>query len=122
MDAPIKLEHDKARDGIRAKIKSMRLTPSQITTICATARQTLGEGARVSLFGSRLDNDRKGGDVDLLVEAKQEPSLLHRALLKNLLEERLQLPVDVVTASFDKPSPFARMARHQSVSLMGDSA
>jgi len=96
----------------------MRLTPSQIETICTTARQTLGEGAKVSLFGSRLDDARKGGDVDLLVEARQEPGLLARALLKNRLEERLQLPVDVVTASFDKPSPFARMARAQSVRLM----
>jgi predicted nucleotidyltransferase len=100
----------------------MRLTSSQISTICTTARQTLGEGVRVSLFGSRLDDARQGGDVDLLVEAQQEPGLLQRALLKNRLEERLQLPVDVVTASFDKPSAFARMARAQSVSLVGGTA
>ena len=96
----------------------MRLTPSQIQTICTTAPPTLGEGVKVSLFGSRLDDDRKGGDVDLLIEAQQEPDLLGRALLKNRLEDRLQLPVDVVTASFDKPSAFARMARAQSVTLM----
>ena len=95
----------------------MRLTPSQVKTICTTAQQTLGTGARVSLFGSRLDDDRRGGDVDLLVEAQQEPDLIERALLKNLLEERLQLPVDIVTASFDKPSAFARMARSNAVPL-----
>lgn len=100
----------------------MRLTPSQIETICSIARQTLGEGAQVSLFGSRLDDGRKGGDVDLLVEAPQEPGLLARAMLKNRLEDHLQLPVDVVTASFDKPSAFARMARAQSVLLMGSHA
>ena len=100
----------------------MRLTPSQIQTICTTTQQTLGEGVKVSLFGSRLDDDRKGGDVDLLIEAQQEPDLLGRALLKNRLEDRLQLPVDVVTASFDKPSAFARMARAQSVTLMGGGA
>jgi len=100
----------------------MRLTPSQIETICTTARQTLGVDATVSLFGSRLDDARKGGDVDLLVEAQQEPGLLERALLKNRLEDLLQLPVDVVTASFDKPSAFARMARAQSVPLVGGRA
>ena len=100
----------------------MRLTPSQIQTICTTAQQTLGEGVKVSFFGSRLDDGRKGGDVDLLIEAQQEPDLLGRALLKNRLEERLQLPVDVVTASFDKPSAFARMARTQSVTLMDGGA
>ncbi len=100
----------------------MRLTPSQIETICSTARQTLGEGAQVSLFGSRLDDQRKGGDVDLLVQAQPEPDLMARALLKNRLEERLQLPVDLVTASFEQPGTFARIAQAQAVPLTGRSA
>ena len=100
----------------------MRLTPVQIDTIQTTVQRVLGGGAVVSLFGSRLDDGRKGGDVDLLIEAEQEPGLLERANIKNQLEDRLHLPVDVVTASFDKPSAFARMARAQAVSLKGISA
>ena len=46
----------------------MRLTPTQIDTIQSTVQAVLGEGAVVSLFGSRLDDGRKGGDVDLLIE------------------------------------------------------
>jgi hypothetical protein len=39
----------------------MRLTPAQIDTIQSTVHAVLGEGARVSLFGSRLDDSRRGG-------------------------------------------------------------
>jgi len=100
----------------------MRLTPAQIDTIQSTVQTVLGERAVVSVFGSRLDDCRKGGDVDLLIEAEHEPGLLQRASIKNQLENRLHLPVDVVTASFDKPSTFARMARAQAVLLKGVAA
>ena len=91
----------------------MRLTPAQIDTIQSTVYAVLGEGAVVSLFGSRLDDSRRGGDVDLLIEAQPEPVLLDRARIKNRLEMQLQLPVDIVTASPQHASAFARMARSQ---------
>jgi predicted nucleotidyltransferase len=46
----------------------MRLTPDQIDTIQSTVHAVLGEGAQVTLFGSRVDDNLKGGDVDLMVE------------------------------------------------------
>lgn len=95
----------------------MRLTASQIETIQDTVQHMLGTGAAVSVFGSRLDEHRRGGDVDLLIEAERQPDLLQRASLKNQLEQRLQLPVDLVTASFDQPSAFARVAKAQAVRL-----
>ena len=97
----------------------MRLTPQQIDTINTTIRHTLGDGAVVFLFGSRLDDSRRGGDVDLLIEAAVEPGLLQRARIKNQLEEQLQLPVDVITSPFDPPSTFARIARAQAQQLTG---
>lgn len=97
----------------------MRLTKHQIGVINTIVKRMLGEGVAVSLFGSRLDDSRKGGDVDLLIEADKEPGLLQRASIKNQLEEGLQLPVDIVTSSFDKPNAFARIARAQAVPLKG---
>ena len=46
----------------------MRLSAEQITRIREVVHQEAGPDARVRLFGSRLNDERRGGDVDLLVE------------------------------------------------------
>ena len=46
----------------------MRLTPTQIQTITQTISQLTGGTAEVFLFGSRVDDRSRGGDVDLLIE------------------------------------------------------
>ena len=57
----------------------MRLTYAQIESIRQATREIAGPGARVRLFGSRLDDDARGGDVDLMVECDdpvEDPALL----------------------------------------------
>jgi predicted nucleotidyltransferase len=57
----------------------MRLTDQQSTAIAELARQLAGERARVRVFGSRLDDHAKGGDLDLLLESPEpvaNPALL----------------------------------------------
>ena len=76
----------------------MRLSPQQIEIILATSHEVMGGDACVWLYGSRLDDQRQGGDVDLLVEASPAHGLLCRARLKTRLEQRLQRPVDVLLA------------------------
>ena len=46
----------------------MRLTHNQIKAIKQTAHAILGDDSRVILFGSRVDDAKKGGDIDLLFE------------------------------------------------------
>ena len=46
----------------------MRITNEQIIAIRNIAKKCGGDGARVLLFGSRLNHDSIGGDVDLLLE------------------------------------------------------
>ena len=46
----------------------MRLTSDQIRAICQLARQVAGNQARVRVFGSRLDDTARGGDLDLMLE------------------------------------------------------
>lgn len=46
----------------------MRLSPDQARTIVVAAQELTGPDARVRLFGSRLDNLARGGDIDLLME------------------------------------------------------
>ncbi|MDP2417749.1 MAG: nucleotidyltransferase domain-containing protein [Hydrogenophaga sp.] len=61
----------------------MRLTLEQIDSIKQTAQQVLGEDARVTLFGSRADDTRRGGDIDLLFETSQR--VAHRSQILNAL-------------------------------------
>jgi predicted nucleotidyltransferase len=46
----------------------MRLTPEQARAIVVATRELAGPDASVRLFGSRLHDELKGGDIDLLVE------------------------------------------------------
>ncbi|MBK1702165.1 nucleotidyltransferase domain-containing protein [Thiococcus pfennigii] len=77
----------------------MRLTTDEIACIRDSVQAHFGAGSQVWLFGSRLDDDDRGGDVDLYVEpagALPENLFLARQTLRAELERRLRRPVDLV--------------------------
>ena len=49
----------------------MRLSPAERRAIDTAAREAFPPGTRVMLFGSRTDDARRGGDIDLLIEPPQ---------------------------------------------------
>ena len=97
----------------------MRLTPTQIDTIHSTTQAVLGEGAKVWLYGSRLDDGCHGGDIDLLIDSAPKASIMDRALIKYRLETALALPVDVMAVAIEgtTPSAFESIARKKAVLL-----
>ena len=50
----------------------MRLTKQQVESIKNIAKQVFGDKASVLLFGSRVDDSKKGGDIDLCIETDIE--------------------------------------------------
>ena len=63
----------------RVQSQRMRLTVQQADTIKRLACEIAGRNACVRLFGSRLDDTARGGDVDLLLELPEpvdNPALL----------------------------------------------
>ena len=74
----------------------MRLTAEQKRTIRDEVEGFLGGGAELFVYGSRLDDAARGGDVDLLVRTAQPVEVIDQARLHARLEEALQLPVDLL--------------------------
>ncbi len=60
----------------------MRLTEQEVAAIKAAAREAFGPDVVVRLFGSRVHDHLKGGDIDLHFEVDDtpEPSALYRFL------------------------------------------
>ena len=50
----------------------MRLTPHEVSAIKAAAREAFGQGVVVRLFGSRVHDHLRGGDIDLHFEVDHE--------------------------------------------------
>lgn len=90
----------------------MRLTQQQTHLITQAIYRLAGTHARVFLFGSRLNDNAKGGDVDILIETETPLSLIERAKIKLQLESELGLPVDVIAQTMGiAPTPFQTIAR-----------
>ncbi|HEY5580933.1 MAG TPA: nucleotidyltransferase domain-containing protein [Rhodoferax sp.] len=61
----------------------MRLSIEQVAAIRREVSLTAGDSARVWLFGSRVRDDARGGDIDLLLELDEfvaEPAQLSARL------------------------------------------
>lgn len=78
----------------------MRLTDEQQTIIREEVTRTFGPDARVKLFGSRVDDAARGGDIDLYIEADGTPDellnqelRLYVALQRRLGERRVDIVV-----------------------------
>ena len=96
----------------------MRLTKQQTEVITQTVTRLAGNGTAIYLFGSRLNDQAKGGDIDLFIESDTQLSLIHRAQIKMELESQLGLPVDIVSKSRGAvATPFQIIAQSQSIQL-----
>ena len=83
----------------------MRLTESQIKAIKTTISDIFGKDSSVYLFGSRVDDKARGGDIDLLVQSDYEgrvaleKKLKTQARLFRLIGDR---KIDLITTTLGK--------------------
>lgn len=96
----------------------MRLSPQQLQTIRQLVHSRLGDDARLWLFGSRVDDQRRGGDVDLLAEPARPVSLTQWLSCRSALADALDLKVDLLLRQpADPEQPIHRIARATGVLL-----
>ena len=75
----------------------MRLTEKERQVIKETIYKYFGENLKIFLFGSRVDDSKKGGDIDLYVlQNSKKDTTYQRLLTKAKLQEQLYKPVDLI--------------------------
>jgi predicted nucleotidyltransferase len=93
----------------------IRLTSDEISAIKSSVYK-FDPSARIYLFGSRTQLDKKGGDIDLLIMSdilKQENRLdIKFELFKHLEEQK----IDIIIAK-DDTEPFVKIALSKGVLL-----
>lgn len=101
----------------------MRLSPIQKQAICESALRYFGKEAQIWLFGSRVDDTRKGGDIDLYIEtpAHNAEELITaklqflRELHKKIGEQKIDIVLHRAGTSVDLP--IYRIAKQTGVRL-----
>ena len=99
----------------------MRLSVEQIAIIRRSTEEVFGADAKVWLFGSRVDDSKRGGDIDLLVAipAAVADDVWKVAELAAKLERRFDgRKVDVILDAPNlRPQAIHQIAREQGVLL-----
>ncbi len=102
----------------------MRLTTFQISCIRDGVTKYFGNKSHVWLFGSRLDDKLKGGDIDLYIEPEtQDPASLIDAKLYFLSEIHQQIgeqKIDIVLhrSAIQQELLIHKIARENGIQLL----
>ena len=81
----------------------MRPSTARTQQILDGLHVQFGVDAGAQLFGSRLDDTARGGDVDLLVKSSFPAALRQRALATMAFKGALDLPVEIVFQEIGTP-------------------
>jgi hypothetical protein len=102
----------------------MRLSQSELTAIIESVDAYVHSAARLLLYGSRVDDSKRGGDIDLLLEVNDEQAaaILNRksyivlAEMKNRIGDQ-KIDFLICTPQEITESPFLRLITKQALLL-----
>ncbi len=98
----------------------MRLNDVQRQAIVSAVKSCFGPQASVKLFGSRTDDQAKGGDIDLLITTDiHDVNDIVRAEMRCQVKLQQLLGEQKIDMLIDYPSPAARIIRPFLVLLSG---
>ena len=94
----------------------MRLTNYEITSIKESFHQVFGDG-EIYLFGSRVDDTKKGGDIDLLIVSKTFTKKLLRKLRVEFFKYFGEQKLDIIIDDGSFSNPFHKIAYEKAIQL-----
>lgn len=93
----------------------MRLEKYEIQAIIETIKE-LDNNTRIYLFGSRVDDRKKGGDIDLLIFSEKltqkDASKIKYSLWDKIGEQKIDILIEK-----DTSHPFTKIALKESIEL-----
>lgn len=93
----------------------MRLSQHEIRSIKEVV-YSLDSNAKIYLFGSRVYDDKRGGDIDLLIISDKLTNKDARKLRIALYDKIVEQKIDIIIAN-DLRKPFTRIAVEEGVLL-----
>jgi uncharacterized protein len=97
----------------------MRLKLKDVEFIKQTARDYFGKEAKIYLFGSRVSDHKKGGDIDLYIETNSKDWLFDKKvkMLKALYKKLGEQKIDVVINNFTSSLYIYEVAQQEGILL-----
>lgn len=94
----------------------MRLQEYEIKSIREVV-SAFDKNAKIYLFGSRVDDKKRGGDIDLLLISNTLTFRDKRRIRVGLNEKLGEQKIDIVIAKEGQDNPFVRIALNEGVLL-----
>ena len=97
----------------------MRLKEKHREFIKDTAQHYFGEDVKIFLFGSRVNDELRGGDIDLYLETSSKENLLDRKLemLVQLKNELGDQKIDLIVNNFTIDKEIFSVAKNEGILL-----
>jgi len=97
----------------------MRLSNDTILAIKQAVTLIFGNNTKVYLFGSRIDDAKKGGDIDLYIEMDSLQAVFDKkiSLLTELRKKLGDQKIDVVINNFTKDKDIYKIAKKTGILL-----
>ena len=97
----------------------MRIKKEDSAFIKKTVKAYFGNNAKVCLFGSRTDDNKRGGDIDLYIETDMKDKIYEKKLkVLAALHKKLGEPkIDIVINNFSSNKYIYEVAKNEGIPL-----
>ena len=97
----------------------MRIKEEDLLQIKRIAKVYFGDDAKVYLFGSRVDDKKRGGDIDLYIETGLKENIVQRKIkMVGKLQEILgEQKIDIVINTFRSNKQIYQVAKNEGIAL-----